>query len=142
MYQTNYYQFDLCFFKGTFCIVYTNCLNMVFEDASHERRSEIWQSFWLDKKEFKSRCEICFKKDISTIYYQLLIEFDLSFWLHFCSSMFLWPCNGMATLFYALVPFEKVGSNRHTQNEQIHHEYFCNILNFKEKSFQNLLILI
>ena len=41
---------------------------MVFEDVSHERRSEIWKSFWFDKKELKSRCEICFKKDITTIY--------------------------------------------------------------------------
>ena len=41
---------------------------MVFEDVSHERRSEIWKSFWLDKQESKSRCEICFKKDITTIY--------------------------------------------------------------------------
>ena len=41
---------------------------MVFEDVSHERRSEIWKSFWLDKKELKSRCELCFKKDINIIY--------------------------------------------------------------------------
>ena len=42
----------------------------------------------------------------------------------------------------ATVLFKKVGSNIHSQNEQICHEGLCNILNLKEKSFQTFEIFI
>ena len=41
-----------------------------------------------------------------------------------------------------LVLLEKVGGNRHSQNEQICHEELCNILNLKKKSFQTIDIFI
>ena len=41
---------------------------MAFENVANEKRSEVWKSFWLNKAENKTRCQICFEKGRNTIY--------------------------------------------------------------------------
>ena len=41
---------------------------MAFENVEKENQSEVWTSFWLNKAENRTRCQICFVKGINTIY--------------------------------------------------------------------------